>query len=47
METIGRNTGELNAESVYAKQEEQNLRDTVTIQKVQDRAMSLKAYWYA
>ena len=31
METIERNTVEWNAESVYAKQEEQNLRDTVTI----------------
>ena len=31
METIERNIAEWNAESVYAKQEEQNLRDIVTI----------------
>ena len=40
-----RNTAEWNTEWVLLNiEEEENLRDIVTIWKVQDRAMSLEAY---
>ena len=46
MKIIERNTAEWNAELAQLNTgEEENLRDRVTIYKVQDRAMSLDAYY--